>query len=327
MFKNKNVLITGGTGTWGQELARQLLKKGAKEIKIFSRNEAAQVEMRNKFGYNPNIIYIIGDVRDANSIKESCWNIQYVFHTAALKHVTVCENQPREAVETNIYGTQNVINACIDKKVEVCVNISSDKACYANCFYGKTKAVAEGLITEANNQTLDTDFISIRSGNIFGSSGSVVPLWIRQIKERNYIYVTGGNMRRFFITVEDAVKATFRAMAMSDRGEIFVPKMDCFQISDLAEILVKIYGNAKTEIRMAEAFPYERDNEWLLTPEESRRSVENKYFYVVYPLIDIKTAVYPVITDSNRLKNGIRMKGAKISGTEILWKLVKRAGY
>jgi FlaA1/EpsC-like NDP-sugar epimerase len=324
MFKDSRILITGGTGTWGQEFTRQLLKRNIKEIVIFSRNESAQVLMKHKFN-DPRLSFIIGDIRDAKAIYEACEDIDFVFHTAALKHVIKCEEQPREAVKTNIYGTQNVIEACIENQVRVCVNISTDKVCYPTCFYGKSKAVAEGLITEANNLSDLTDFLSIRSGNIFGSSGSVVPLWIEQIREKNFISVTGSKMRRFFITVSDAVKATFMAMEMSDRGEVFVPKMDSFYISDLAAVLVESYGNDKTEIRTADAFPYERNTEWLITPEESQRAISNKYFYVIYPLINIKTTDYPPIKE--KIQNGFTMTDAVEPDLDKLRRLIKKAGY
>ena len=178
MFKGKNILITGGTGTWGQELAKQSLLLGAETVKIFSRNEAAQVAMKQQFSsYGPRISFFIGDIRDATALDMACMGVDIVFHTAALKHVTKCEQQPREAVNTNVVGAWNVINACIKNKVDVCVNISSDKACECSCVYGNTKAICEALFTEANNMTLHTDFYSVRSGNIFASQGSVIKIW------------------------------------------------------------------------------------------------------------------------------------------------------
>jgi FlaA1/EpsC-like NDP-sugar epimerase len=323
-FHNTSILITGGAGTFGSEMARQLLEKNPQSVIIFSRNEQAQVMMREKFK-DDRLKFIIGDIRDARAIREACEGVNYVFHFSALKHVVICENQPREAILTNVTGSQNVIDACIQNNVDVCVNISSDKSCYATCFYGKTKAIAEGLFTEANNITTHTDFFTFRSGNLFGSSGSVVPIWINQIKQRNYICVTGEKMRRFFITPEDAVKAIFKAMDISDRGEIFVPKMDCFYISDLAKVLVEKYGNEKTEIKSIPPFPYERINEWLLTPEESKRCVNHKNFYIIYPLIDIKTTNYPL--EKFRMKNGLTMNDAPESCVDKLKKLVEKAGY
>jgi len=325
-YKGKTALITGGTGTWGQEIAKQLLAKGIDRIVIFSRNESAQVGMREKFR-DDRLKFIVGDIRNLASIDEACRDVDYVIHTAALKHVIICENQVREAVLTNIIGTQNVINACINNNVKLCVNISSDKVCHPVCTYGKTKAVAESLIIEANNQTDVTNFISFRSGNIFGSSGSVVPLWVNQIKTNNYINITGENMKRFFILVEDAVKLIFHAMLKCQRGEVFVPKMDCFMIKDLADIIVKLYGDDKTEIKYIPPFPYERNTEWLVTPEEDKRTLEDDEFYIVYPLIQIKNTKYPIFDKSVIFENGVSMHEVEIGDKEKLWKLVKRAGF
>jgi FlaA1/EpsC-like NDP-sugar epimerase len=326
MFENKTILITGSNGTWSREFTKQILLQDPKEIRLFSRNESQQVLMKTDFN-DSRLKFIIGDIRDPKAIKQACENVEIAIHTAALKHVTICENQPREAVATNIYGVQNVIDACIENEVGQCINVSTDKVCWPVCMYSKTKAVAEGLIIDANNQTEFTDFISIRSGNIFGSSGSVVPIWIRQIKEQNYISVTGDRMRRFFITVEDAVKSTFKAMELSDRGEVFVPKMDCFYISDLAKVLVEKYGNAKTEIKSIPPFPYERDKEWLVTPEESQRTIETDDFYIVYPLINIRTTDYPKIKKSHKLARGVTMDDAEVSDMDKLRELVRKAGY
>lgn len=323
-FEGSIVTITGGPGTWGSELAKQLLEQGAKEVRIFSRNESLQVTMRVKFN-DKRLKFIIGDIKDYKAVKDACFGANYVFHCAALKHVKICEMQPVEAVRTNIIGTMNVIDACIENDVDICVNISTDKAARPVCLYGKTKSVAESLFIAANNQTLQTDFISIRSGNIFGSSGSVVPLWISQIKQSNRIAVTGADMKRFFITVQDAVKATFKAMELSDRGEIFVPKMDCFMISDLANVLVDKYGDENTKIDYIDPFQYEREKEYLVTPEEIQRTIETDDFYIIYPLIEIINGIGMV--SGKKLDKEITMNDAEVSGRDKLKELVKRAGY
>jgi FlaA1/EpsC-like NDP-sugar epimerase len=325
MFINKRVLITGGTGTWGKELAKQLLKDAVSEIVIFSRGEAAQVAMKHAF-CDDRLKFVIGDIRDSKAIIEACKDIDIVFHTAALKHVTKCELQPREAVKTNIYGTQNVIDACIDNNVRLCVNISSDKACDANCFYGKTKAVAEGLITEANNQTHMTDFFSIRSGNILGSSGSVVPIWIDQIKKNNEIKITDKKMRRFFIAIPDAIKYTFEAMELSDRGEVFVFRMPSFLIYDLAKLLIKKYGYNSTKIKYIGLMKGERLKEWLVTPEEVNRTIKRKHFYIIYPLIDVNNTDYPVIPKA-KYPTGFNMDDPDFPDASVLRKMLTRAGY
>ena len=323
-FEGAIATIFGGAGTWGAEIAKQLLNQNAKEVRIFSRNESLQVAMRIKFN-DKRLKFIIGDIREYKSVKDACFGANYVFHCAALKHVKICEMQPVEAVKTNIIGAMNVIDACIDNDVAICVNISSDKAARPVCLYGKTKSVAESLFIAANNQTINTDFINFRSGNIFGSSGSVVPIWIKQIADNNRIAVTGENMKRFFITVQDAVTMTFKAMGLSDRGEIFVPKMDCFYISSLAEVLVEKYGNKETKIEYTNPFQYEREKEYLITPEEIQRTIETDDFYIIYPLIEILTVNYEI--SGSKINKEITMNDAEVSDLDKLRELAKKAGY
>lgn len=325
MFKDKTVLITGGTGTWGQELARQALLNSAEKIIIFSRNESAQVAMKQQFN-SPRLRFVIGDIRDAGAIKEACQGVNIVFHTAALKHVNKCEEQRREAVKSNIYGTQNVIDACIDNNVDRCVYISTDKVCDANCFYGKTKAIAEDLIIEANNMTLHTDFFCVRSGNILASSGSVVSLWIRQLADNNIINLTHKNMRRFFITIVSAVEKTFKAMRISDKGEIFVFSMQPFYLIDLAKIIIKRYGNTDSAINITSPAPGERLTEPLLTKDEISRTIVINNFYVIYPLIKIKTTNFPVKVKT-KLKKGFCMDDFAAPDNRILEKMLEQSGY
>ncbi len=325
IFKGSTCLITG-PGSWGSEITRQLLLKDPEQVIIFSRNESAQVAVRNQFK-DGRLRFVIGDIRDAWSIMEACRGVHFVFHTSALKHIAVCENQPNEAVMTNVIGIKNVIDACIRNDVQICVNISSDKVCHPVSTYGQTKAIAEALITEANNRTVETDFFSLRSGNIIGSSGSVIPLWISQIKRGNEITVNGNNMSRYFITVEDAVKSIFDAMRISDRGEVFVPKMDCYLISDLAKVIIQLYGNEKTKIRITEQSPFERSAELLITPEEICRTAFTKKFYIIYPVIPIRTANYLRVSKNRHIPDEIITGEPKISGIDKLIKLVKRAGF
>ena len=292
MFKGKSVLITGGQGTWGQEITRQLLKKGVHKVVIFSRGEASQVAMKQSFR-DKRIKFVIGDTRDARAIMGACRGINYVFHTAALKHVSKCEMQPQEAVKTNIDGVRNVIEACIKNSVDICVNISTDKVCRSTCTYGHTKAIAEALFTEANNQTMHTDFFSVRCGNIFASAGSVIPIWKSMIKDCNILSVTDPDMTRFFVTIKDAVKLTLKAFENSDRGEVFVPVLKAWSISELCDTMIKRQGNNKTQINVIGALPGERTVEWLFTQEESQRLTRTKDFFIIYPTIDIDSSQYP----------------------------------
>jgi UDP-N-acetylglucosamine 4,6-dehydratase len=167
--------VTGGTGSWGQELVRKLLLEQPKEIRIFSRNEFTQVRMQRDFQFNPKLKFIIGDIRDLEALDEACRNVDYLFHLAALKHVPVCEEQPDEALKTNVKGTENVIRASIRNQVKKVIDVSTDKAVNPINFYGMTKALGEKLMIRANGLGTSTRFVCIRGGNVLGTNGSVVP--------------------------------------------------------------------------------------------------------------------------------------------------------
>jgi FlaA1/EpsC-like NDP-sugar epimerase len=243
--------------------------------------------------------------------------VDIVFHTAALKHVTKCEQQPREAVNTNVVGAWNVINACIKNKVDVCVNISSDKACECSCVYGNTKAICEALFTEANNMTLHTDFYSVRSGNIFASQGSVIKIWKTQVEKENRILLTDPGMTRFFITVGDAVKLTLKSIDLADRGEVFVFRMPSFLVGQLADLFIEKFGDQNTEKKIIGKFEGEKDYETLFTGQEAGRMKRTGEFFIVYPSMDIKT-VSPFRTDKNeKFAKGYTSKQAKGTKREL----------
>jgi FlaA1/EpsC-like NDP-sugar epimerase len=202
MFNNARILITGGTGSWGQTLTRMLLEKyDVKEIVVFSRGELQQVLMQRKFN-DKRIKYVIGDVRDYDSVRFATKNIDYIFHMAALKHVPVCEEHPQEAIKTNITGTSNIVNAAIENRVKKVIDVSTDKAVEPVNLYGMTKSVGEKLIIQANDLTDYTKFVCIRGGNVMGSNGSVIPYFIEQIKAGGPITITDIEMTRFFLTLE-----------------------------------------------------------------------------------------------------------------------------
>lgn len=290
MFKNKIILITGSTGSWGQELTKQLLEKNPGKIIVFSRGELAQVNMQRKFN-DERIKFVIGDVRDADAV-DRLFNgnqVDYVYHLAALKHVPVCENQPQEAIKTNIDGTVNVINAAIKNRVKKVIDVSSDKACSPINLYGMTKSVGEKLIIQANTLTKHTDFICIRGGNVLGSNGSVVPLFINQIKKFNKVTLTDGSMTRFFLTLSEAISLLFEATERSVGGETYVMNMPSFYISDLAKVLITHYGNTNTSIEEIGIREGEKLHEVLISENEVYRSyILNDDYYVILPelLID-----------------------------------------
>lgn len=288
MFKNKSVLITGGTGSWGQELTEQLLERNPKKIIIFSRGELAQVNMQRKFN-DDRIEYIIGDVRDADAMDRLfSKGVDYVFHLAALKHVPVCENQPQEAIKTNINGTINIINSAIKNNVRKVIDVSSDKAVSPINLYGMTKAVGEKLIIQANTLTDKTDFICVRGGNVLGSNGSVVPLFIDQIKRFNEITITDGSMTRFFLTLFEAIALLFQAVENSIGGETYIMNMPSFYLSDVAKVLINHYGNADTSIKEIGIREGEKTHEVLISEHEVYRSYTfNKDYYVILPELSI----------------------------------------
>jgi FlaA1/EpsC-like NDP-sugar epimerase len=287
IFTNSTVLITGGTGSWGQELTKQLLELGVCQILIFSRGEIAQVAMQRKF-CNSRIEFIIGDIRDFNALHEILHNhkVDFIFHLAALKHVPICENQPLEAIKTNINGTINIIQCAIRYKVKKFIAVSTDKAVDPSNLYGMTKAVEERLVIHANCQTKTTEFICIRGGNVLGSNGSIIPYVIEQIKETNRVKVTDDTMTRFFLTLSKAVKLLLFAAEEGVGGETYVMNMPSFRLIDLITSLIDCYGNQHTKIDLIGIREGEKIHEVLISNHElSRTSYVNDNYFVIYPAI------------------------------------------
>jgi FlaA1/EpsC-like NDP-sugar epimerase len=287
MFEGKKVLITGGTGSWGKELTKQLLNYEPEEIRILSRGEFAQVTMKRMFN-DKRLKFIIGNVRDFSALNYACKDVDYIFHLAALKHVPICEEQPVEAIKTNIQGTENLIRAAIENNIKKVIDVSTDKAVDPLNLYGMTKAVGERLIINANKISTSTKFICIRGGNVLGSNGSVVPFFIDMIKKQNKVTITDLKMTRFFITLEDAIQLLFKASERSIGGETFVIKMPSFKLTDLAEILIERYGNSETEVIEIGKRPGEKIDEVLV----SKYEVENTYkyedmYYLILPILYI----------------------------------------
>jgi len=283
MFKNSNILITGGTGSWGQELTKQLLSLYPKKIIIFSRGEFSQVSMERKFN-DKRLEFIIGDVRDSESINNACKNIDYIFHLAALKHVPVCEKLPMEAIKTNIYGTKNVIVAAINNKVKKVIDVSSDKAVSPINTYGMTKAIGEKLMINANDINNDTNFICIRSGNVIGTNGSVIPFFLKKIKENNSISITDKRMSRYFITLKDAINLILTGAKNGIGGEIFVTKMQSCMIEDLANVIIDLYGNKETKINIDYIRPGEKLYEVLISRDEVLNTkIYDGEYYIILP--------------------------------------------
>lgn len=288
MFKNQTILITGGTGSWGYELVRQLLDYSPKEIRIFSRNESNQFSMKQEFDNNPLLHFVIGDIKEKEIIMEASEGVDYVFHLAALKHVPVCEYQPLEALKTNVHGTQNVIEAAILNKVKRVVYISTDKAANPSNFYGLSKAMGERLIIHANTLNTDTKFVCIRGGNVLGTNGSVIHVFKKQIIEKGRIGITDPEMTRFFLTIEEAIKLVFKATFESLGGEIFVMKMPACKILDLAHVLSEDMGKKGIDVEILGVRPGEKIHELLLSEYESETTIAyDEEYFVILPSIHI----------------------------------------
>jgi FlaA1/EpsC-like NDP-sugar epimerase len=289
MFNDKIILITGGTGSWGVELTKQLLEKySPKKIKIYSRGERRQVDMQREFKNNERLKFIIGDVRDYERLENACIDVDYIFHLAALKHVPVCENNVEEALKTNILGTRNVIRAAIKNLVKKVIHISSDKAVDPLNFYGLSKAVGEKLMITANNSTEKTTFVCIRAGNVLGTSGSVIPVFRKQILNTNKITVTDEKMTRFYLNLNQAISLIFKAAINSVGGEIFVMPMPALKIGDLADVMIKELGNESTGKIIIGERPGEKTHEVLVSKHESKRTFKFGEYFLILPDIEIE---------------------------------------
>lgn len=282
MFNHAKIFVSGATGSWGQTLISLLLKRyDVSEIVCFSRGELQQVLMKRKFN-NPKLKFIIGDIRDSNAVKQATKDVDYIFHLAALKHVPVCEDNVQETIKTNITGTINIVNAAIENKVKKVIDVSSDKAVEPINLYGMTKAVGEKVSIQANNLNNYTKFICIRGGNVMGSSGSVIPFFIEQIKTGGPITITDNKMTRFFLTLEEAILLLFKASIDSIGGETFVMNMPSCYIRDLAEVLMDTYG--KVEIVETGMRPGEKVDEMLISHHESQLTFcYDDHYFVTLP--------------------------------------------
>lgn len=279
-FAGKSVLITGGTGSLGNQLVEKVLPQNPKRLIIFSRDELKQHEMRQKWPDDAGsaIRYFIGDVRDKDRLMRAFAGVDIVIHAAALKQVPACQYNPREAWLTNILGTQNIVDAAIDAEVERVLLISSDKSVAATNLYGKTKAVAEDLVIQANAYSPGkTRFAAVRYGNVVGSRGSVVPLFRRQAATGR-ITITDPRMTRFWLTLPQAFDLIEHALTHMQGGEIYLPKLPSMKVTDLAEAIAPGVPVTVTGIR-----PGEKLAEALLSDEEAPRTLDMGDVYVVQP--------------------------------------------
>lgn len=279
MFKNKILLITGGTGSFGNAVLRNFLDTDIKEIRIFSRDELKQDDMRKKYN-NDKLKFYIGDVRDVNSVKDAIRGVDFIFHAAALKQVPSCEFYPMQAVQTNVIGTENILNIAIEYKVKKVVVLSTDKAVYPINAMGISKAMMEKVAVAKSRNLDDSTVISCtRYGNVMASRGSVIPLFINQIKNNQEITITDPNMTRFMMSLDDAVDLVMFAFKNAQNGDIFVQKAPAATIELLAKTLINLLDKPKHIIKVIGTRHGEKLYETLLTREEMVHAIDMDEYY------------------------------------------------
>jgi UDP-N-acetylglucosamine 4,6-dehydratase len=280
-WKNQKILVTGGTGSFGKKFIRVLLDEYFPEkLIVYSRDELKQHEMRSSGFDHPNLRYFIGDVRDQPRLRRAMQDVDIVVHAAALKQVPACEYNPMEAVKTNILGTANVVDAAIDARVKKILFLSTDKAVTPVNLYGATKLTAEKLVVASNAYAGDmqTRLSCVRYGNVVGSRGSVVPIFIRQRENGNLLTITDKRMTRFWLSLEQGVRFVISNIERMHGGEVFVPKIPSTKIIDLARVIAP-----EAEIKVIGIRPGEKLHEMMISRDESRSTIELEDRFVVEP--------------------------------------------
>jgi UDP-N-acetylglucosamine 4,6-dehydratase len=283
IFQDKSILVTGGTGSFGKAFIEYVLNNHSpKKIVIFSRDELKQYEARQRFKDDPRLRWFIGDIRDQHRLIRAMHGIDYVVHAAALKQVDTAEYNPFEYVQTNIVGTQNVIEAAIDTGVKKVVALSTDKASSPINLYGATKLAADKLCQSANHYAAgyETRFSVVRYGNVMGSRGSVVPFWKQLADEGKEIPITDARMTRFWITLPQAVQFVVESFDLMNGGEVFVPRIPSMRVTDLAEAVAPGVKTYEIGIR-----PGEKLHEEMIAADDSRRTISLSDRYVILPTI------------------------------------------
>lgn len=292
-FRNKVILVTGGTGSIGSAIIADLLKHKPAQIRVFSRDETKQFYLQHellKSETEIDVRFLIGDIRDKERLDKAMSGVDIIFHGAALKHVPFCEYNPFEAVQTNVYGTQNVIDLAIKHEVDKVVAISTDKAVHPTSIMGTTKLLMEKMVLSTRWYLGDanTKFSIVRFGNVLNSRGSVLPLWLSQIKSGGPLTITDPKMSRFFMTIEDAVDLITHAVTIMKGQEVFVLKMKERTIADMAQEIIKRSSDGKKiEIKIVGMRDGEKMHEELFTAEEIKYSFDLKKFLVIIPYTDL----------------------------------------
>jgi len=283
MFENKKILITGGTGSLGTALTAKLLKTDVDTIRIFSRDELKQSEMESHF-HDERLRFLIGDVRDKERLEKAVEGVNIVIHTAALKQVPVIEYNPFESIKTNVQGSQNLVEACLNKDVGFALAIGTDKAVSPFNTYGATKLLMERLFVSANYYKGEhkTKFACVRYGNVLGSRGSIIPKFIEQIMSGSKITVTDPNMTRFNITIDQALDLIFRVIKNTVGGDVHIPKLNAYKVGDVKDVLLDLMDSKNEEKRIPVRIG-EKHHEILINEHEIRNTYENQDDdYVIY---------------------------------------------
>lgn len=320
MLTNKSILITGGTGSLGKALVAHILKHfpEVKRLVIFSRDEQKQFQMAQDYPVDtyPQIRYFIGDVRDRERLVRAFKGIDYVIHAAAMKHVPIAEYNPDECVKTNIHGAQNVIDACFETEVERVVALSTDKACAPINLYGATKLASDKLFVAANNVTGNNPirFSVVRYGNVMGSNGSVIPFFLKKRRD-GILPITEPNMTRFNISIQGGVDMVMHALFNAWGGEIFIPKIPSYRITDVAEAI-----GPQCEHKVIGIRPGEKVHEEMITPSDSFYTYDLGKYYTILPAVP----KWP-LTDFIKEFNGVKVvEGfAYSSGDNTAWETVE----
>jgi len=299
LFKNKVVLITGGTGTVGRALTVELLGRGPRAVRIFSRDESKQYEMQKEFRGEKRLRFFIGDVRDKDRLLHAMDNVDFIFHAAAMKHVIACEYNPFEALYTNIEGSKNLIEAALESGAKKVILTSTDKATNPCNTMGVSKLFAERLFTAANyyKGKSRTVFSAVRFGNILGSRGSVLTVFRKQMENGEPLTITDPEMTRFVMTRSEAIDFVFRATSLAKGGEIFIAKMPVVKMKDMANAMLDLYSpessGSKLDVDIIGSQPGEKLFEELMTDEEVTRAVETKDMFILKPQVtDLFEQVY-----------------------------------
>ena len=335
VFKDKTLLITGGTGSFGNAVLNRFLRTDIGEIRIFSRDEKKQDDMRHDFQARMpevanKIKFYIGDVRNKSTLKYAMMGVDYVFHAAALKQVPSCEFFPMEAVKTNVIGTDNVLDAAITAGVKCVICLSTDKAAYPINAMGITKAVEEKIAVAKSRLSGETKICCTRYGNVMCSRGSVIPLWIDQIRKGNPITLTEPSMTRFIMSLEEAVDLVLFAFEHGKNGDIMVQKAPACTMQTQAEAVCELFGGKKEDIKIIGIRHGEKMYETLLTKEEAAKAIDMGNFYAVpadnrdlnydkfFKEGDVKRATIDEFNSNNTYRLNLEETKAKIASLEYI---------